>query len=73
VPFSLIGVFSSDITQFDPDIVEMFCEQALLIVADLDVAPSLDLVIDSEPLLATPAAGRELDEALAAIGEFAEN
>ncbi len=59
-------------TQFDPDIVELFCEQAPLIFADLDVATSWNLVIDSEPSLVTPVAGPELDAALEAIGEFAE-
>ena len=59
-------------TQFDPAIVELFCEQAPLIFADLDAAASWELVIDSEPSLATVVAGDELDGALAAIGEFAE-
>ena len=60
-------------TQFDPGIVELFCEQAALIFADLDAAASWELVIDSEPSLAAAVvAGDELDGALAAIGEFAE-
>lgn len=59
-------------TQFDPGIVELFCEQAALIFADLDAAASWELVIDSEPSLAAVVAGDELDGALAAIGEFAE-
>jgi HD-GYP domain-containing protein (c-di-GMP phosphodiesterase class II) len=59
-------------TQFDPDIVGMFCEQAPLIFGDLDAATSWDLVIDSEPSLAAVVSGPELDAALAAVGEFAE-
>ena len=59
-------------TQFDPGIVELFCEQAALIFADLDAAASWELVIDSEPSLAAVVAGDELDGALAAIGEFTE-
>jgi HD-GYP domain-containing protein (c-di-GMP phosphodiesterase class II) len=59
-------------TQFDPDIVDLFCQQAPLIFGDLDAAGSWELVIDSEPSLATVISGSELDEALAAIGEFAE-
>ena len=60
-------------TQFDPGIVELFCEQAALIFADLDAAASWELVIDSEPSLAAAVvAGDELDGALAAIGEFTE-
>jgi HD-GYP domain-containing protein (c-di-GMP phosphodiesterase class II) len=47
-------------------------DEAALIFADLDAAASWELVIDSEPSLATVVAGDELDGALAAIGEFAE-
>jgi HD-GYP domain-containing protein (c-di-GMP phosphodiesterase class II) len=59
-------------TQFDPDLVDMFCQQAPLIFGDLDAANSWDLVIDSEPSLAGVVSGAELDAALAAVGEFAE-
>ena len=59
-------------TQFDPDLVETFCHQAPLIFDDLDPAASWDLVIDSEPSLASVVEGAELDDALAAIGEFTE-
>ena len=59
-------------TQFDPDVVELFCEQAPIIFADLDTASSWQLVIDSEPSLTSTIAGEELTDALAAIGEFAE-
>jgi HD-GYP domain-containing protein (c-di-GMP phosphodiesterase class II) len=50
----------------------MFCQQAPLIFGDLDAAISWDLVIDAEPSLAAAVSGGELDDALAAIGEFAE-
>ena len=59
-------------TQFDPDLVEMFCQQAPLIFGDLDTAASWDLVIDAEPSLAAVVSDIELDDALSAIGEFAE-
>ena len=59
-------------TQFDPDLVEMFCQQAPLIFGDLDTAASWDLVINAEPSLAATVSGTELDDALSAIGEFAE-
>ena len=59
-------------TQFDPDLVDMFCRRAPLIFGDLDAAASWDLVIDSEPSLATVVSDIELDDALSAIGEFAE-
>src|ERR1700751_1656110 len=58
--------------QFDPDLVEMFCQLAPLIFGDLDTAASWDLVIDAEPSLATVVSDIELDDALSAIGEFAE-
>jgi len=59
-------------TQFDPDLVDMFCQRAPLIFGDLDTASSWDLVIDSEPSLAAVVSGIELDDALSAIGEFTE-
>jgi HD-GYP domain-containing protein (c-di-GMP phosphodiesterase class II) len=59
-------------TQFDPDLVDMFCQRAPLIFGDLGTAASWDLVIDSEPSLAAVVSGIELDDALSAIGEFAE-
>jgi HD-GYP domain-containing protein (c-di-GMP phosphodiesterase class II) len=59
-------------TQFDPDLVEVFCRRARHIFDDLDAAASWDLVIDSEPSLAAVVGGAGLDDALAAIGEFAE-
>jgi HD-GYP domain-containing protein (c-di-GMP phosphodiesterase class II) len=59
-------------TQFDPDLVEVFCRRAPLIFDDLDAADSWGAVIDAEPSLATVVGGAELDDALAAIGEFAE-
>jgi HD-GYP domain-containing protein (c-di-GMP phosphodiesterase class II) len=59
-------------TQFDPDLVEMFCQRAPLIFGDLDTAASWDLVIDAEPSLAAAVSGTELDDALSAIGEFVE-
>jgi HD domain len=40
-------------TQFDPDLVEVFCQRAALIFDELDAAASWDLVLDSEPSLAT--------------------
>jgi HD-GYP domain-containing protein (c-di-GMP phosphodiesterase class II) len=59
-------------SQFDPGLVDAFCEQAPMLLAELDHAPSWEAVIAAEPALAREIAGAELDEALAAIGEFAE-
>jgi HD-GYP domain-containing protein (c-di-GMP phosphodiesterase class II) len=59
-------------TQFDPDLVEAFCEQAPMVLSELDSEPTWDAVIAAEPALATEIEGEELDQALQAIGEFAE-
>jgi HD-GYP domain-containing protein (c-di-GMP phosphodiesterase class II) len=59
-------------TQFDPELVDVFCEQAPMVLTELDQAPSWDVVIAAEPALEREVRGGELDEALAAIGEFAE-
>jgi HD-GYP domain-containing protein (c-di-GMP phosphodiesterase class II) len=59
-------------TQFDPELVDAFCEQAPMVLTELDEAPSWEAVIGAEPCLERELAGAELDEALEAIGEFAE-
>jgi HD-GYP domain-containing protein (c-di-GMP phosphodiesterase class II) len=59
-------------TQFDPELVEVFCDRAPVLFSDLDAATSWDLVIDAEPSLGQPLPTEKLDEALGAIGEFAE-
>jgi HD-GYP domain-containing protein (c-di-GMP phosphodiesterase class II) len=59
-------------TQFDPDLVDVFCEQAPMVLTELDAAPSWEAVIAAEPALARAITGDELDLALEAIGEFAE-
>ena len=59
-------------TQFDPDLVDAFCEQAPMVLSELDETPSWDAVIAAEPVLAREIAGEELDLVLEAIGEFAE-
>jgi HD-GYP domain-containing protein (c-di-GMP phosphodiesterase class II) len=59
-------------TQFDPDLVEAFCEHAPMVLTELDETPSWDAVIAAEPSLEREITGEELDLALEAIGEFAE-
>ena len=59
-------------TQFDPDLVDAFCEHAPMVLTELDETSSWDAVIASEPSLEREIAGEELDLALEAIGEFAE-
>jgi HD-GYP domain-containing protein (c-di-GMP phosphodiesterase class II) len=58
--------------QFDPGLVDTFCQRAPVIFGDLDTVASWDLVIDSEPSLAAVVSDAELDDALSAIGEFTE-
>jgi HD-GYP domain-containing protein (c-di-GMP phosphodiesterase class II) len=59
-------------SQFDPALVDDFCEQAPMLFSDVDGATSWDLVIRSEPSLGSPIRDEDLDDALAALGEFAE-
>jgi HD-GYP domain-containing protein (c-di-GMP phosphodiesterase class II) len=59
-------------TQFDPDLVDVFCDQAPMLFSELDEVTSWDLVIDAEPSLSQPLPNGKLDDALEAIGEFAE-
>jgi len=59
-------------TQFDPELVDAFCEQAPMVLSELDQTPSWEAVIAAEPALSQQIAGAEFDLALEAIGEFAE-
>jgi HD-GYP domain-containing protein (c-di-GMP phosphodiesterase class II) len=59
-------------SQFDPDLVDAFCERADILLSEIDATPSWDAVIAAEPALAGELDGDELDDALAAIGEFSE-
>lgn len=59
-------------TQFDPALVELFCEKADALFGDLDATPSWAALIDAEPSLAAVVTGEQLDDALDAIGSFAE-
>lgn len=59
-------------TQFDPELVDIFCEQAPMLLSELDEAPGWDQVIAAEPLLAGALSDEDLDVALAAIGDFSD-
>jgi HD-GYP domain-containing protein (c-di-GMP phosphodiesterase class II) len=59
-------------TQFDPELVDVFCDRAAMLFSDLEGATSWDLVIDAEPSLSRPLPDEKFDDALEAIGEFAE-
>jgi len=58
--------------QFDPALVDAFCDQAPILLSEVDATPSWDTVIAAEPALADWIADADLDTALAAVGEFAE-
>jgi len=58
--------------QFDPALVDAFCEQAQVLLSEVDETPSWEAVISAEPALADWIAEADLDATLAAIGEFAE-
>ena len=59
-------------TQFDPGIVECFCDDAVELLAPLDVTPSWDAVIEAQPGLRRTLPNDELDAALDAIADFAD-
>ena len=56
-------------TQFDPEIVDLFCANAAEVLAPLDSAPSWD-VLTAQPALNTPLSGEQVTAALEAIADF---
>lgn len=59
-------------TQFDPDLVDCFCDHAVEVLCDLDTLSAWDEVIALDPSLGTPMEGELFDEALATFGDFAD-
>lgn len=59
-------------TQFDPAVVECFCDGADELLALLDVPTSWDIVIGAQPGLRQTLSDAELDAALEAIADFAD-
>ncbi len=59
-------------TQFDPQLVTLFCDVAEELFTALDETPTWDAVIASEPGLGTPLADGHLDAALEAVADFAD-
>ncbi|MCW2807885.1 MAG: transcriptional regulator, LuxR family [Marmoricola sp.] len=59
-------------THFDPDLVDLFCRHAGELMAGLDQASSWEEVLAAEPSLSRTLAEPELDEALRAMGDFAD-
>ena len=56
-------------TQFDPEIVDLFCANAAEVLAPLDLAPSWDF-LTAQPALNAPLSGEQVSAALEAIADF---
>ncbi|MGH9280456.1 MAG: HD domain-containing phosphohydrolase [Acidimicrobiales bacterium] len=59
-------------TQFDPAVVDLFCDHAEALFTEIDDTTSWDAVMGSEPALAEPLTDAALDGALEAIADFAD-
>lgn len=59
-------------THFDPELVTLLCDEAPSLFAGLDAETTWDALIAAEPALAPVVSGDALDDALEAIGSFAE-
>jgi len=59
-------------TQFDPEVVERFCDGARELLAPLSDATSWDAVIEAQPELGRTLSDERLDAALEAIADFAD-
>jgi HD-GYP domain-containing protein (c-di-GMP phosphodiesterase class II)/DNA-binding CsgD family transcriptional regulator len=59
-------------SQFDPELVEVFCADAPLLFSDLDSLTTWPAVIDAEPALEIVLSDDELESALEAIADFTD-
>ena len=59
-------------TQFDPQLVDVFCAEAPALFDDLDSATTWHAVIDAEPALEVVLSDAELESALEAIADFTD-
>ncbi len=59
-------------TQFDPELVDLFCDRAPDLLDGLDDAADWDAVLDAEPRLSRRVAGAELDDALEAMADLVD-
>lgn len=59
-------------TQFDPELVDLFCERADTILDGLNTFQAWDQVIDLDPRLGACLTTAQLDTALDALGDFAD-
>jgi HD-GYP domain-containing protein (c-di-GMP phosphodiesterase class II) len=59
-------------TQFDPDLVDAFCDHREVVLAGLDEIQAWDEVIALDPLLGATLDDDQLDVALETLGDFAD-
>src|SRR5438132_7447739 len=59
-------------SQFDPALVDVFCDEAPLLFSDLDAATGWDAVLAAEPALETVMSEEQFDDALEAIADFTD-
>jgi HD-GYP domain-containing protein (c-di-GMP phosphodiesterase class II) len=59
-------------TQFDPEVVDLFCAHAPVLLDGLDQNASWDAVLDAEPPLAASVNGSDLDDVLEAIADLVD-
>jgi HD-GYP domain-containing protein (c-di-GMP phosphodiesterase class II) len=59
-------------TQFDPEMVEVFCTEAPMLFSDLDLTKSWDAVIAAEPSLEVELTEAEFGSALEAVADFTD-
>jgi HD-GYP domain-containing protein (c-di-GMP phosphodiesterase class II) len=57
---------------FEPQLVDLFCQEARPVLADLDAMAELGALIEAEPGLREQLSERELDTALEAIADFTD-
>ncbi|MDQ1602407.1 MAG: hypothetical protein QOE01_252 [Actinomycetota bacterium] len=58
--------------EFDPDVVDLFCDNATELLADLDEATSWDTILDAEPGLSRTVRGAELDAVLESVADLVD-
>src|SRR5262249_57354403 len=59
-------------TEFDPEVVEVFCEQAPHLLAGLDAATNWDAVLAAEPSLQSVISDAQFEGVLEAIADFVD-
>jgi HD-GYP domain-containing protein (c-di-GMP phosphodiesterase class II) len=58
--------------QFDPALVQLFCENAAELLGGLDAADNWEVVLAAEPALAVTISEEKFEAALEAIGDFSD-